>query len=235
MDLTCTDERLSESPFIERIWHSIGPMPVDFISIAEIHYNMVVSNVEGKLSITVRGPEVQATPAFGPGDAEFIGIQFKPGVFIPHFPPQLVSGRRDIDLPLASSKTFYLNGSSWQFPDFENAEMFVDWLVHDDLLHYDSIVGDVLQGRPVDVSMRTVQRRFLQATGLTQGRLEQIERARNATKLLKEGMSILDTVYEVGYADQPHMTRALKHYIGQTPAQIADENRTERLSFLFNT
>lgn len=234
MDLTC-DERLSDSPFIDRVWHSVGPMPISFISIAEIHYNIVVSRLQGKLSITVRGPEIRATPAFGPGDAEFIGIQFKPGVFIPHIPPQLVMDRRDIHLPLASSKTFYLNGSSWQYPDFDNAETFVDWLVRDDLLFYDSVVGDVLQARPVDVSIRTVQRRFLQATGLTQGRFDQIERARNATKLLKQGISILDTVYEAGYADQPHMTRALKHYIGQTPAQIADENRTERLSFLFNT
>jgi AraC-like DNA-binding protein len=28
-------------------------------------------------------------------------------------------------------------------------------------------------------------------------------------------------VYQAGYADQSHMTRSLKHFIGYTPAQIA--------------
>jgi AraC-like DNA-binding protein len=41
--------------------------------------------------------------------------------------------------------------------------------------------------------------------------------------LLQQGVSILDTVYEVGYADQAHMTRSLKRLIGQTPTQIARE------------
>jgi methylphosphotriester-DNA--protein-cysteine methyltransferase len=39
-------------------------------------------------------------------------------------------------------------------------------------------------------------------------------------KLLQQGVSILDTVDQAGYFDQPHLTRALKHLMGQTPAQI---------------
>ena len=45
-------------------------------------------------------------------------------------------------------------------------------------------------------------------------------------------MSSLDTVAQAGYFDQPHLTRALKRYIGLTPAQVADEGRSERLSRL---
>ena len=63
----------------------------------------------------------------------------------------------------------------------------------------------------------------------------QIERARYARMPLKQGMSILDTVYEVGYFDQPHLTRSLKHFIGLTPAQLIRDDRTELLSFLYNT
>jgi methylphosphotriester-DNA--protein-cysteine methyltransferase len=80
-----------------------------------------------------------------------------------------------------------------------------------------------------------VQRRFLQATGLTQGTVFQIERARYATTLLKQGVSILDSVELAGYADQPHLTRSLKRYIGQTPAQIISESRDKGLSFLFES
>jgi AraC-like DNA-binding protein len=65
-----------------------------------------------------------------------------------------------------------------------------------------------------------VQRRFLRATGLTHGALCQIESAQKATALLEQGVSILDTVELVGYADQPHLTRSLKRFVGRTPAEI---------------
>ncbi|HSS96471.1 MAG TPA: helix-turn-helix domain-containing protein, partial [Terriglobales bacterium] len=82
-------------------------------------------------------------------------------------------------------------------------------------------VDAALQGQPLDLSPRSVQYRFLHATGLTQATVYQIERARRATALLEQGNSILDTVYEAGYFDQAHLTRSLKRYMGQTPRQIA--------------
>jgi AraC-like DNA-binding protein len=72
----------------------------------------------------------------------------------------------------------------------------------------------------VELSLRSVQRRFLRATGLTYGTLDQIERAREAATLLEQGISIADAVYYAGYADQPHLTRSLKRFVGQTPGQI---------------
>ena len=77
-----------------------------------------------------------------------------------------------------------------------------------------------------------MQRRFLQATGLTQGAAFRIQRARAATSLLKQGVSILDTVEQTGYFDQPHLTKALKHFVGLTPAQITSPDR-QTLSFLY--
>jgi AraC-like DNA-binding protein len=68
---------------------------------------------------------------------------------------------------------------------------------------------------------------------LTHNAIYQINRALFATSLLKGGRSILDAAFESGYFDQPHLTRALKHYIGLTPAQIIDPERLERLSFLY--
>ena len=81
--------------------------------------------------------------------------------------------------------------------------------------------------------MRSAQRHFLQATGITQTTIHQIERARHATNLLKQGVSILDTVHQAGYYDQAHLTRSLKRLIGQTPAQII--RAQEQLSFLYKT
>ena len=232
MDLIC-DERVSDSPYIERIWNNQGEQAGPFLSMAEIECSLVVTKLRGKIFVTMRGPATQATPAFCPADAEFIGIQFKPGVFMPELPANLVMDRHDINLPEAGSKSFWLHGSAWEVPDYENADTFVDRLVHEQLLVHDPIVDAVLGRQPVELSLRTVQRRFLRATGLTHNSIHQINRALYATSLLKSGTSILDTVFAAGYFDQPHLTRALKHFTGLTPAQIIDPGRAERLSFLY--
>ena len=106
------------------------------------------------------------------------------------------------------------------FPDHENAETFVDRLVRDGVLVCDPLVDAVLRGRPQDLSPRTVRHRFLRATGLPQSHIRQIERAQRAATLLRRGTPISDAVYEVGYFDQPHLTRSLKQWIGHTPAHI---------------
>ena len=48
--------------------------------------------------------------------------------------------------------------------------------------------------------------------------------ARYAVLLLQQGTSILETVHLAGYFDQPHLTRALKLWVGQTPLQLLREN-----------
>jgi methylphosphotriester-DNA--protein-cysteine methyltransferase len=49
-------------------------------------------------------------------------------------------------------------------------------------------------------------------------------RAQQAQELLQQGVPILDTVFEAGYFDQPHLSRSLKRLIGFTPAQILRVN-----------
>ena len=56
---------------------------------------------------------------------------------------------------------------------------------------------------------------------MTHATLRQIERARHATNLLRDGVAISDTVHEAGYFDQAHLTRSLKSLIGLTPSKIA--------------
>jgi len=234
MDLQAL-ERPSDSPFIERVWTNHSQEPLHFLSMAEIHSELVVTRQKGHTRFTIRGPETHATPAAGPGEAEYIGIQFKPGVFMPAFPPGRISDRRDIDLPTASASSFWLDGTVWELPTFDNADEFVARLARAGYLAYESLVGQVLQSKPVDLSLRSIQRRFLQATGLSYAAVYQIVRARYAARLLRDGYPILDTVEAAGYFDQPHLTRALKYRIGLTPAQILEKNRTARVSFLYKT
>lgn len=225
-------QRFSDSPFVERIWRTEGAQAGSFISMAFSHWQMCVWQQNGKINLTMRGPETQATRVDCPADAEFLGIVFRLGTVMPHLPASgLVDA--DITLPDATSQSFWLNSSVWEFPNYENADTFVDRLVREGLLIREPVIEAALQEQPQPISVRSVQRHFTRAVGLTHGAVDQIERARYATLLLKSGVSILDTVDQAGYADQPHLTRSLKHFIGQTPAQLLATNAPEQLSFLF--
>ncbi len=213
------DGRPSDSPFVETIWRTQSEGGGSFISLAATHWEMVVTQQYGQVTLTVRGPETKASPAPIPEDAEFFGIIFKLGTFMPTLPASaLVNG--SINLPEAGSHSFWLHGSAWSFPNFDNADTFVDRLVRQGLLVHDPLVQAALQGQRIDLSVRSVQRRFLRATGLTHGAISQIQRAHHAMDLLQQGLSISDTVELAGYADQPHLTRSLKRFIGQTPARL---------------
>ncbi|MCL4263354.1 MAG: AraC family transcriptional regulator [Anaerolineae bacterium] len=220
------EDRASDSPFVEKVWWAQSDTAVSFISQAASQWEMVVVRYQGQTSLTIRGPETVATLADCPANAQFFGISFKLGTFLPDLPLCQRLNRNDITLPGVTRQSFCLNGSAWQFPDYENADTFVNHLVREGLLVRDPVVTAVLQGQPADLSPRAVQYRFLQATGLTQTTIQQIERARLAMFLLQQGRPILDTVFEAGYYDQPHLTRSLKRFIGQTPTQITPATAT---------
>jgi AraC-like DNA-binding protein len=194
---------------------------------------MVVTRLEGRTMLTVRGPETRATEIDCPAEGEWIGLRFKLGTFMAQFPVGDLMDRNDVNLPEATGRSFWLGGSAWEYPDFENAECFVKRLVNRGLIVRDPAVEAVLKGDRRGLSQRSVQRHFLAATGMSYGAFNQIERARYATRLLRQGMSILDTVYEAGYFDQAHLTRSLGRLIGITPAKIRLND--EQLSFLYKT
>ena len=229
------EERLSGSPFVERIWWAESERTGDFLSVAASQWEMVISKYQGETTLTVRGPETKATSMHvNLVGSEFFGIIFKYGAFMPRFPvSSLVDG--DLDLPDASSKSFWLNGSAWQFPTYGNVDTFVERLVRENLLVCDPLIEPALRGELQELSPRSIQRRFVQATGLTQGSIRKIERARHATILLQQGVSILDAVELAGYSDQAHLTRALKYLIGKTPTQIINKSEPEQMSLLFKT
>ena len=214
-------ERLAESPLVEKIWWTRTQQAGSFVSTAESHWEIVVATVKGQTDITIRGPETIATSADVPAEGEFLGIVFKLGAFMPDLPTSHRLDRNDLPLPLAAHQSFWLNGSTWEIPNLENADTFVDRLIREGLLVIDPVVEATLQGHPQDLSLRSIQNHFVRATGLTHNTIQQIDRAKTAMTLLRQGMPILDTVFEVGYYDQPHLTRSLKRFVGQTPAQIA--------------
>ena len=193
---------------------------------------MVVTRLNGKTFLTVRGPETKATMADLPAQGEWVGVLFKLGTFMPLMRSTDLRDRNDVTLPNATKRSFWLNGSTWEFPSYENMETFVSRLVRSGLIRTDPTVETALRGELPNVTTRTEQRRVLQITGLTRGAIHQIERARQATLLLQQGTPILDVVHQAGYYDQAHLTRSLQRFIGQSPARLA--RREEQLSLLYN-
>ncbi len=214
------DERESELPFVDLIYRTQSEGGGQFMSSASSQWEIVITQQRDKTTLTMRGPETKARPAPVPEDADITGIIFKHGTYMPHLPvSKLVNA--EVHMPEISNRKFWLNSSAWEFPTYDNADVFLNRLMKTGLIEHDPVVEAVLRQHRLNISERTIRRHFLQATGLAPKTLYQIERARQAVALLEQGKSILDTVYEVGYFDQPHMTHALKLYAGQTPAQIA--------------
>ena len=213
------EERRSDLPFVERIWMTQSECASSFTSISTVFWSMVISKWRGHITISLHGPETGATCKEFPTEGEWFGIAFKLGTFVPQISPSaLIDG--NIVLPGTSGRSFSLGHSAWQFPNYENADTFVDQLVRAGVLVHDPLLNVVHQGHSQSLSLRMVQYRVLRSTGLSQRTIRQIERARYAATLLKQGVSIFDTVYEAGYSDQPHLTRSLKRFIGHTPAAI---------------
>jgi AraC-like DNA-binding protein len=226
-------DRPSDSPFVERVWRCYSERAGRFLSVASSHWEMVVTRLRGNITLTVRGPETRVTPLDCPADGEWFGIRFKLGAFMPQLPVANLIDGKDVVLPGASSRSFWLNGSALEYPGFENAETFVARLVKSGVIGRDPAVEAALAGERQALSLRSTQRHFLQATGMTHSTFRQIERARYATNLLRQGASMLDTVHEAGFFDQAHLTRSLKRLIGQTPGKIMRQQ--EQLSFLYKT
>jgi AraC-like DNA-binding protein len=229
------EERASDAPLVQTFWRTQSELTQEFTSVAVSRWELVITRQQGTTTVGIRGPETRATRAPIPRNAEFFGISFAYGAFMPnHAPESLVDG--GVLLPTASKRSFWLDGRAWEIPTFENADIFVSRLVRHGIVVRDHLVAETLAGRTDSkLSERTLRRRCLQATGLTPGLIRQIDRARYATTLLQRRVSILDTVAEAGYFDQAHLTRSLRRFIGHTPAQILQMGSAAEMSVSYKT
>lgn len=219
--ITIENERRPEAPWVESVTYGRTECEGAAVRPAETNWHMVVVKARGQSRVIVVGPWTEAGVASWGAGGEILWIKFKLGTYMPHLPTRQIVDRETI-LPNGAGQSFYLNGSDWQFPNYENVDTFVERLRREEVLVHDPVVAAALQGQPLELSRRTVRHRFQQATGLTHSYIRQYERAQKAAARLAQGGSILDTVFEAGYFDQPHLTRALKRFYGYTPGQLAE-------------
>jgi AraC-like DNA-binding protein len=217
--LFAIDEWGSDSDFVEKAWMTHSETEPAFISIATSHWHMAVTTQRDVTKLTLRGPETRATITSIPADTEFFGIVFTLGTFMPAASlDRLVN--RAVTLPAASPNSVRLDGSRWEIPTPRNADVFVDRLVRQGVITRDPVVAEWFQDDVDAVSTRTLQRRVARATGLTRSTIRQIARAEKAVEALGKGVSPPDAALLLGYADQAHLIRSLKRFIGLTPTQV---------------
>lgn len=222
-------QRLTDSPYIETVMHGHSLAVGSAVRPAETHWHMVFVREHDHVHPLVVGPLRAAGVAQWGAGAEILWVKFKLGVFMPHLPfTQLLD--HELRLLEGTGSTFWLKSATWELPNSENVDTFIERLIHDEILLFDPLVGAVLADEPHDFAPRTVRQRFQRATGLSPKQIQQVERAQEAATLLQQGTSILDTVYAAGYYDQPHLTRALRQWVGYTPAQLLGSSLCERKS-----
>ncbi len=211
----------SGSRHVSAAWRTYSePEPEEpMMSVAVTNWEVVVTRQASGTWVTVRGPESRASAAPVPAGAEFFGIQFALGTFLPQ-----VDMRHLVDrswtLPMASDSSFvWLDGAAWEVPGPGTADVFVDRLVRGGQLAHDPVVPAAMHHDVAWLSTRSVERRVARATGLTRGTIRQIRRAEGAVALLDRGVPALEVARRAGYADQPHLTRSLKRFVGQTPSE----------------
>lgn len=220
-------ERSIDSPFVDVVWQSQDADDGFYLAAANTSWNLIFTTHQGMTKGFLRAPTSQATPVAYAKGSQNIGVRFRAGSILPGM---RAADMIDTQTALAvSRRSFNLLGEQWELPNFENIESFLAKLARRNVLTNDNLVTAVLSGRRPPAADRTVQRHFLHTTGLTPRYIRTIQRANKAVVLLQSGMGILEVATTLGYADQAHMTRQVKHVSGCTPGEIVKKVQACRL------
>ena len=212
-------QRAARSPLVERVMWGRTLCDAAVIRPAESRWHLVIVREDGRARAIAVGPWTTAGTISYSGGGDVLWIRFALGVFMPRLPTRRLIDRETV-LPTAGARAFRLDGHTWDAPAHDDVEPFVERLVRTGTLARDPLVDAALGDSPPDLPARTLRHRFLHAAGVPQSHVRQLARAQEAESLLRQGVSIADAMFAAGYYDQPHLTRALRTYIGYTPAQI---------------
>jgi hypothetical protein len=206
---------------LARIWAATCDSPTTFSSIASATPGFGFARIGGTTIVHLRGPVTAAAPLSCPADTEFFGADFRLGTYLPMFPRTGLANHRDVLLPTLPDGRIVLDGREWEMPTPYNVDVFVGRLARAGLLVVDPSVEELRHAGAIrGMPERTAQSRFVRAVGVSRRTLRVIERARDAARQLRSGASITDVIDDVGYHDQPHLTRTLRRLIGHTPAEL---------------
>ena len=214
------EEMPSRSRFVEVIWRTEDRTDGVYMAPADGCWDLIFITQDNQTHVLFSGPTTRPTPLAYRAGNKNLGIRFRPGTCMTQAPA--LAMRNVVErLPMQGERQFLLFDHTFTVPTYETADDFVAELEHLGLLGHDHVVNAVLSNRDPQITGRSVQRHFLQATGLSAKSHHRIAQAQHAVDLLRNGHTPIEVAHEAGYADQAHMTRALKELTGHTPAEIA--------------
>jgi hypothetical protein len=221
------EEKQSPSSYVDVVWRTEDQTDGVYIASADACWDMVfIKSHEGKRTVLLSGPSSNVTfVPYSAGNKNF-GIRFKLGIIFTNIP---VTGMVNVTkaLPMPTEDTFMLQGVTWKLPTYENIDEFLTKMMEDGLLSMDPVVKNLLEGKAVNMSVRSIQRHFAMTIGMSPRQVKQIVSARRAVALLLQGIPPAEVSYQLGYADLPHMIRMLKRFTGYTP--IENKRRGEQV------
>lgn len=157
------EQRSSDSLYVETVTKGRTARDGGSIRPAECQCHMVFVREHGNFHPFVFGPLTRSDMVAWQEGAEILWIKFKPGGFMLHMHFQHLLDR-EITLPDATGQSFWLKNSTWQSPNYENTETFIDRLAREEVLVRDSVVTAVLQDEPHEMAPRTVRHHFRRNT-----------------------------------------------------------------------
>ena len=168
----------------------------DYLASADARWDMIFTITADGNRVLLSGPSTQPTPVPYVAGNRNVGIRFAPGAYFTHVPVDAMRDRTE-RLAMPSPGLFLLGGSAWPFPgtDDELVDALVESFAHDGLLAHDDVVEAALDGGPVPLSARSVERHFTHATGMSPRQVRRIDRAREAVARLQHGEAIADVAH----------------------------------------
>lgn len=213
------EEKPSRSKYVEVIWKTEDKTDGIYMAPADACWDLIFITEASKSRVLFSGPTTQPTPVSYKAGNKNLGIRFKPGAFMTQASALAMRNVVDI-LPMKDARHFVLFDHTFELPTFETADDFIGELETLGFFGYDYVVNAKLSDKTPHMTNRSVQRHFKQTTGLSAKAHQRIVQAQRAVELLQSGQSPIKAAHEAGYADQAHMTRALKALTCHTPAEI---------------
>lgn len=210
-------ERNPELESIDSVWTIRAAVIMERIVPADPCTSIILVQSNASAEVIIRGPETAPRSEILLPGYTWIGIRLRPGVQIKNFPAQQLTNSFRI-LPANSDGQFQFEASVLHFPSFSNAEQLITQMRN---LGY--VSGKSLNGKePPErvMSSKSYYRFVRRSTGLSPYKLHQLQRMSEALGLLRKGIPAATVASELGFADQAHLTRAAKQFLGYTPKEL---------------
>jgi AraC-like DNA-binding protein len=211
--------RSSSHPWIDAVWQTVCLTDGTYRATPDGSWDLIFRVTPDKPSVvflTGQGKEPVDVP-YTAGEHGIV-ISFAAHVYVTQDKPTTAhAGLRFLPI---NEDGFVLKGVELPLPTFLNAEHLTDKMVEANLLQSDDLVAKAFTANPKAASKRAAQERFKKVTGITQQDFQLIRRAQEAVRRLKSGDKPATVAVDLGYTDQPHMTKSIKKIMGSLPSNL---------------